>query len=122
MPQAKRTILVVEDDPVLQKALADDLGDAGYGVAVARSAEAAIAMLAAGTRVDLVFCDVKLAGPMSGLGLAKWLRDRNRAIPLVLTSGDDEAVPPLDRQRVFPFVAKPFGAADIVEAIAKALG
>jgi CheY-like chemotaxis protein len=121
MPQAQRTILVVEDEPSLQTVLADDLREAGYLVVVARAAEEAIAMLTAGARVDLVFCDVKLAGPMSGLGLAKWMRDWNRTIPIVLTSGDNEAVLPLDRQRVFPFLPKPFGSAQIVEAINRAL-
>lgn len=122
MEQAKRTILVVEDEPVIREVLAENLREAGYLVLEARTAEDAIAILASSIKVDLVFSDVKLAGAMSGLGLATWMRDWNRAVPIVLASGENEAVVPLDRQRVFPFLAKPFGTAEALDAVNKALG
>jgi len=120
--RAKRTILIVEDEPLIREVLAEDLREAGYLVLEAKAAEDAITILASGSKVDLVFSDVKLAGPMSGLGLASWMRNWNRALPIVLASGENDAVFPLDRQHVFPFLAKPFGAADVIEVVGQVLG
>jgi CheY-like chemotaxis protein len=117
-----RTIMVVEDEPTIREVLAESLREAGYSVLVAKAAEEAISILASGIKVDLVFSDVKLAGPMSGLGLARWMRDWNRALPIVLASGENDVVLPLDRQHVFPFLAKPFGAADVIEVVGQVLG
>ena len=79
--------------------LAKNLRAAGYLVLEAAAAEDAITILASASKVDLVLSDVKLAGTMSGLGLARWMRDWNRAVPIVLASGENEVVIPLDRQR-----------------------
>jgi CheY-like chemotaxis protein len=114
------TILVVEDDSILRITTADHLRAVGYSVIEAVSAEEAVHVLSSGTRVDLVFSDVSLPG-MGGFSLAVWMRNHVRSIPVILTSGVESAVRPLDRQDLVPFLAKPYRFEDAEQLIAKVL-
>jgi hypothetical protein len=49
------------------------------------------------------------------------MRNHFRSIPVVLTSGVDSAVRPLDRQNLVPFLAKPYRMEDAAKLIASVL-
>ena len=83
--------------------------------------EEAVAVLSSSVRVHLIFSDVSLPGAMGGFSLAVWVRNHLRSIPVVLTSGVDSAVRPLDRHKLIPFIAKPFRMEDAEKLIASAL-
>ena len=58
---------------------------------------------------------------MGGFALAVWVRHHFRSIPVVLTSGVDFAVRPLDRQNLIPFLAKPYRMEDAEKLIVSVL-
>ena len=115
------TILLVEDDSLIRLTTAEHLREAGYSVVEAVTGEEAVAVLSSGLRVHLVFSDVSLPGAMGGFSLAVWVRNHLRSIPVILTSGVDSAIRPLDRQSLIPFVAKPYRLEDAEKMIASVL-
>lgn len=113
-PRDVRLALVVEDDPELRSLAEALLEETELGVVGCDSAEAALAVLRErGGDVALVFADVRLAGAMDGVQLAKavatlWPRAR-----LVVTSG--KAVDHLDEMPDHAvFIPKPWRALDVL--------
>lgn len=100
---------------------AEYLRSGGYNVIEAATADEGTRVLSSGTKVHLVFSDVSLPGEMGGFSLAIWVRRNFPFIPVVLMSGVDSAVRPLDRQHLIPFIAKPFRMEDAGELIAREL-
>jgi DNA-binding response OmpR family regulator len=82
------TVLVVEDEPEIVALLRDFLSDAGFGVATAGDAQAALRVLDT-EQVDCVLVDVMLPGA-SGFDLCRRIRERSEMPLLFLTArGDD---------------------------------
>ncbi|WP_409565861.1 response regulator [Methylobacterium sp. J-077] len=112
-PAAQRLALVVEDDPEVRALAETLLEETELDVIGCDSAEAALAVLQArGGDVALVFADVRLAGAMDGLQLARavatlWPRAR-----LVVTSGHGVRRPDLPSEAVF--IAKPWRPFDVL--------
>ncbi|MCJ2059163.1 response regulator [Methylobacterium sp. J-048] len=110
---ASRLALVVEDDPEVRALAETLLEETELDVIGCDSAEAALAVLQArGGDVALVFADVRLAGAMDGLQLARavatlWPRAR-----LVVTSGHGIRRPDLPSEAVF--IAKPWRPFDVL--------
>ena len=78
----------------------------GYETIYRDSAEAALKLLEAGTRVDLVFSDIVMPGTIDGVGLTREIRSRYPNLPVVLTTGYSEAAnaaPPSIRVLRKPF-------------------
>ncbi len=83
------TVLVVEDESLIRMNLSDYLQDKGFTVVeAANAAEAVVAMCDASVQIDLVFSDVRMPGEMDGFGLALWLQENHKTLPVILTSGD----------------------------------
>ncbi len=97
-------ILVVEDDPLINLTVSDELQDAGHEVISALNADAAIAILEK-RGVDFVFTDVDMDGSMDGLKLARFVRDRWPPVEIIVTSGKQKPVA-LPARAVF--VPKPY--------------
>ena len=55
------------------------------------SADAALKLLADGTKVDLVFSDIVMPGTIDGVGLASEIRSRYPRLPVILTTGYSDA-------------------------------
>jgi len=55
------------------------------------SADAALKLLADGTKIDLVFSDIVMPGTIDGVGLASEIRSQYPHLPVVLTTGYSEA-------------------------------
>ena len=66
-------ILVVEDEILIRRAVAEYLRISGYLVVEAANAAEAISVLAAEVPIDVVFSDIHVPGTMNGLGLARWV-------------------------------------------------
>jgi len=116
-------ILLVEDDPDVARVTRDRLIASGWHVEEVADAHAALARLAAGPPVDLVFSDIMMPGGLSGIDLARRLRARDPACRILLTSGFSEEIARGDRDRPleFPILRKPYSYADLTRAIAEAL-
>jgi CheY-like chemotaxis protein len=116
------TVLVVEDDALVRTALAETLRDLRYRVVEAADADAALASLDAGARVDAVLTDLTMPGSMDGLGLAAAARARLPAVPVVLISGHLDASQGKPLPPGVEFVQKPHTGGAIAAALRRALG
>jgi DNA-binding NtrC family response regulator len=63
----------------------------GYETIYRDSAEAALKLLDAGPKIDLVFSDVVMPGTIDGVGLAREIRSRYPNLPVALTTGYSDA-------------------------------
>lgn len=77
MPQPKRTILIVDDEPRQRELLSGFVSSLGFQVADAATGEAALELLDAQS-VCMVLLDVRLPG-ISGLEVLEQIRHRNPA-------------------------------------------
>ena len=84
---ASATILVVEPDILVRMVIADYLRDCGYRVIEGVSADDVLAVLQAGTKVDVILTEVQLAGSLDGFGLARQIRENHHETDVILTSG-----------------------------------
>jgi CheY-like chemotaxis protein len=119
---AGETVLVVEDNPGVRDLAVRRLGMLGHKVLVADNGPAAVAVLEKCEKVDLVFSDVVMAGGMSGVELARWVRDHRPGTRVLLTSGfadiaEDEAAAGLD----IKLLRKPYKQADLARAVREVL-
>jgi signal transduction histidine kinase/ActR/RegA family two-component response regulator len=84
------TVLVVEDDLMLRRAAVKVLGELGYAVREADSAQSALRVMESGAAVDLLFTDVVMPGGMTGVDLVMASRERRPALKALLTTGYSE--------------------------------
>jgi CheY-like chemotaxis protein len=113
---APPTVLVVDDEAAIREVVAALLEDEGYAVRQAADGHEALAEVAKGG-VDVVLSDVAMPR-LDGLSLARQLRSRGRAVPVVLMS----AAAPKHPLPAVPFLPKPFAADQLTHVIAGALG
>lgn len=116
---ADSLVLVVDDEAMIRLVLMEEFEDAGFRVAEADSADAAVALLAGGAPVLAVVTDVRMPGSMDGLGLAAWMREHRPTVPVFVTSGyatrpDAAAINPA----IAAVVPKPYQPSDLVVLVA----
>ena len=112
----KRSVLVVEDDPLLRMFLAGYLEQHAFEVHQAEHAEAALAILESTPDVQIVVTDVRMPGAMDGRALAHYVRARWPPTLLVVASGV-EKLAAADLPVRSTFIAKPFLAPTLLRAI-----
>jgi len=112
-------ILIIDDDPVLSRIMAETLAE--YSVTVAATGEAGLALYEADP-FDLVLCDLVLPG-MSGLEFIERLREKHPSARLIVASaqGSGENLLATLRQNVVDFLVKPFSTEDLRCAVANLL-
>jgi CheY-like chemotaxis protein len=110
------TILVVEDELLIRLHVADYFRDCGFEVLEAADGSQALKLLQADRSVDAVFTDITLPGDPDGCGLAEWIRKRNPALPVILTSGKLTAAP-REACRQEPFFPKPCDYSEVAARI-----
>lgn len=115
---APKTVLVVEDEPLLRLVVSEVLRMRKLTVVETASAEEAEAVLAAGVHVDLVFTDVRMPGRFDGMELTRRLRARNPQLPVVVTSGHLDSSGVMDG---VSFLRKPYLPSDAVTLISALL-
>ena len=115
-----QTVIIVEDDADIREILSFNVGNAGYSVIGAASAEAAEALVG---NASLILLDVMLPG-MSGYQFAKKLRSEGNDVPIIFLTartaendlltgfsagGDD-------------YISKPFSINEVLARIKAVLG
>jgi len=85
MPQR---VLIVDDDVAIRNALGDALRTAGYQLALAESASAALSQIAR-QMPDVLISDVRMPD-VSGLELLRIVRERAPGLPVVLMTAFDD--------------------------------
>ena len=127
---AKR-ILVVEDDKVTQKIIADILKSAGYEVFTASNAATAV-KLNREHEPDLITLDIELTkdspdDSWDGLAVAAWLRriNQDKTKPcIVVVSGHRDPAKLLEQAAsfgVYTVLSKPVERKKLLDAVAEAL-
>ncbi|MDR0182065.1 ATP-binding protein [Lysobacter arvi] len=113
----ERCVLLVEDDVEVAALVEEMLRGIGYDVIHATNATAALGALANDRRVDLVFSDVMMPGGTNGIQLAKQIRTRRPALPVLLTSGFSEAMRGEAEALGISILRKPYGLKELRAAI-----
>jgi PAS domain S-box-containing protein len=81
------TILLVDDEDLVREVVAAGLEEHGHAVLRAPDGAAALAMVDAGARVDLVLSDYTMPG-LDGLSLIREIRRRRPEVPALLLTGN----------------------------------
>ncbi|MCA9739154.1 MAG: sigma-54 dependent transcriptional regulator [Gemmatimonadota bacterium] len=115
------TVLVVDDEPRIRRIVEMGLGDRGYRVLTATSAEEAERIFAA-ERIEAVVTDLQLPG-RTGLELLAWVRERNPGVPVILITafGTVETAVEALKAGAFDYVLKPFGMEEMEALVGRAL-
>jgi PAS domain S-box-containing protein len=122
-PDARETILVVEDDDRVRRLTITRLKMIGYQVLEASDGPKALDILTRGKAVDLVFTDLIMPGGMSGREVAARARQLKPGVRVLLTSGYAEEL--VDGENLelegLKVLRKPYHQADLVMALREAL-
>ncbi|MGE5166950.1 MAG: MASE1 domain-containing protein [Sphingobacteriales bacterium] len=105
---SRPTVLVVDDSADVAEVTSSFFEQLGYETVYRDSAEAALKLLADGTKIDLVFSDIVMPGTIDGVGLAREIRSRYPRLPVILTTGYSDAAQAAPQD--FKILHKPFGA------------
>jgi CheY-like chemotaxis protein len=81
------TVLVVEDDDGVRAAVSDLLADLGYSVLRAEGVEQALAVINTGQKIDLLFTDVVMPGPIKTRDMARIAKEKLPNLKVLFTSG-----------------------------------
>jgi CheY-like chemotaxis protein len=116
------SILIVEDETIVAKDIANKLGRLGYTVIgnTAQGEEALV--LAREKHPDVVLMDVRLAGTMDGVETADRMRREGDVAVIYLTAHSDRVT--LDRAKLtepFGYILKPFEERDLETHIEMAI-
>jgi two-component system cell cycle sensor histidine kinase/response regulator CckA len=88
MHQGSETVLVVEDDPVVRKAVCRALESSGYRVHQAANGQEAVKLWQLhGAAVNLLFTDMVMPEGMTGLELAEKLQALKPGLRVIISSG-----------------------------------
>jgi putative two-component system response regulator len=116
---ASKSLLVVEDDPVLLVELRDILEDAGYRVRTAANGEAALAEMRS-IRPDLILSDTSMP-IMNGFEFLETVRSRpgGKAIPFIFitTSSSDEDRTTGRSMGINDYITKPLARQEVLEVV-----
>jgi PAS domain S-box-containing protein len=85
-PPTAASVLLVDDESLLREVLAEQLADAGYGVAVAAAGAEALGMLKGGAAIDVLVTDLSMPG-MDGIALIREARQSRPDLPALLLTG-----------------------------------
>ena len=114
-----RTILVVEDDPLLRLNTVDMFEHAGLQVAECETADGALAYVHEhSSEIACIFTDVQMPGLANGIDLAKTIAEHWPHIAVLVTSG--RVALPADCPRSIRFVAKPWLPLDVLTFVQEA--
>lgn len=86
-PLASRVVLVVEDDDHVRELALDVLRELGITARAAADGPSALGLLRAGGTIDLMLCDIGLAGGMDGRQLADAARALRPELPVLFMTG-----------------------------------
>jgi response regulator NasT len=121
-PPSRRLILLVDDDPLFLEYLVTVLGHAGHDTLAAASAAEALQRVAEREAdIALALLDINMPG-MSGLDLARRLKEHTSVAFMFLSSVDDaETAREAANHGAVGFVVKPVDAAHLLPAFESAL-
>ncbi|MGD9921108.1 MAG: response regulator [Pseudorhodoplanes sp.] len=115
--QRRSCVLLVEDEGLIAEIIGEALTDSGHTVHTVANAQEAIAHLANGAPVDLLFTDINLPGELDGVGLAERARAANPLLPILFASGRWWRLEELQKLPNAATLRKPYSPARACEAV-----
>lgn len=119
---SKTNILIVEDESIVAKDIAQSLKKLGYHVIDAVNSGEAAVLVADEKKPDLVLMDIMLKGEMSGIDAANFIHEKNNIPVIFLTAYADEST--LSKAKIsepYGYIIKPFKEIDLHSNIEMAL-
>jgi len=110
-------VLLVDDENIVRVATAEMIRDLGHDVEEAGSGAEALALLESGLKVDVLVTDYMMPG-LDGAALARRLEKTHPKLPVLLITGYTGHTQEMVH---LPRLAKPFGRAEIAEALVNIL-
>ncbi len=122
-PGGDETILIVEDDDLVRSFVITQVQSLGYRVLAAGDGSEAMAIIDGAEKIDLLFTDVVMPGPLNGLQLAIAAVSRRPSLKVLYTSGYARNVIVQDGclDADVLLLAKPYRKADLASMIRTAL-
>jgi CheY-like chemotaxis protein len=111
-------VLIVEDDTLVAELAAGMFGELGFESTVTHSAQEALETLSGGAKPSLIFTDIVMPGGISGIELARKVRNRFPELPILLTTGYSEQVA---GDHGFPVLQKPYEMDRLAGAVGNVL-
>ena len=108
--------ILVEDNPEVANASAGLLEQLGYRVRWVADASSALAEIEK-DGIDVVFSDIVMPGKMDGIRLAKAIRARRPALPVLLVTGYSETTATSGSE--FPILRKPYQLHELSKELGK---
>ncbi len=118
------TILVVEDDPEVRFTAVQILSELGYQVLEAEDGESALRTIRAGVRIDLLFSDVVMPGPVSSTELAALAKQILPSMGVLFASGYTRNALVTDGKldKGVQLLGKPYGVNQLAKKVREVLG
>ena len=118
-------LLIVDDEPLVREVLAEELENCGYEVVQADRGAKALALLQAGTPIDLLISDLSMP-EMDGIAVIRAARQRRPRLPTILLTGfaGDAAalsVTGIVNGGPFALVRKPITTGELTDRVAELL-
>jgi CheY-like chemotaxis protein len=111
-------VLLAEDNGQVAEVAASVLAERGHTVVSRANASDALHVLISGQPFDVVLSDLVMPGEMNGLDLARHVRSRWPALPVLLATGySDQAAKAIEEG--FPLISKPYEPAALLLAVEK---
>ncbi len=122
MSEAKKKILVIDDDADTCSFLREILEEEGWFVRAAMNADAALASVGA-DRFDLIISDINLNESLNGIDLLKKFRQLSPDSQVILISGFGTLETAIEsvREGAFDFISKPFNVKEVIATARRAL-
>jgi CheY-like chemotaxis protein len=122
MTKQPRTILFVEDEPLLGELMSDALTDRGFTVHVALNADDALNYLRSKRSIDVLITDIDLGAGMDGAALAEVARALRPSLPVVYASGRCRSIHQFQAVPGSIFMPKPYSIRDVGSALDRVAG
>lgn len=80
-------VLIVEDEQLVREIAEEEFEDAGFRVIAVGDGEQALDRLASEPRIDLLFIDIRLPGPLDGWAIAREARAKRPELAVIYATG-----------------------------------
>lgn len=122
MTDAKKKILVIDDDADTCSFLSEIFEEEGWSVRAAMNADTALASVQSG-QFDLIVSDINLNDRINGIELLKSFRRLAPQSQVILISGFGTLETAIDavREGAFDFISKPFNVKEVIATARRAL-
>ncbi|XLZ68010.1 PAS domain S-box protein [Massilia sp. SR12] len=116
-PPREERVLIVEDDPLVMESARELFQAMGYAILQASDGASALRALQRDGEVDVLFSDVMMPNGITGLDLAREVRQRYPGIKIILASGFPQPAMQEEGWHDFAFVGKPYRLSDLARQL-----